>query len=65
MSERERLIVVCNKCLRASCWQDRFYCDEAWEPDTGTAEVPIKRLEELALESSHYWADNHRSTEDD
>jgi hypothetical protein len=49
----DKWITVCSECLRASCWQGEFYCDDYM--DAGIVE---KRRSELALlkrESPHYW----------
>ena len=51
----EETITVCSKCLRACCWHGIFYCDEAWEPDTGTVEKTREELEKLGLEHPDYW----------
>ena len=53
IDERTTLVTVCDKCLRASCWQGYFYCEEA--KNAGTVEKPIAELRKLELESSHYW----------
>ena len=49
----KRTDTVCAACLRASCWQGIFYCDEA--KDAGTVEKTRAELEALALESPDYW----------
>lgn len=54
MSE-ERLIRVCDKCLRASCWQGVFLCDEA--QGAGVISKTILELELLDLEHSDFWKD--------
>lgn len=46
-------ITVCSHCLKASCWQGVFYCDEY--KSAGTIEKPISELKSLNLESSDYW----------
>jgi hypothetical protein len=48
-------ITVCSACLRAACWHGIFYCDEAWEPTTGTVEKPRAELIRLKLEHPDYW----------
>ena len=35
-------ITVCDKCLRACCWQGNFMCDEA--DGAGTQEMTIEEL---------------------
>lgn len=47
-------VTVCDKCLRASCWQGDFYCDEA--RTAGTVEKHVSELTAMALESPHYWS---------
>lgn len=47
-------IIVCDKCLCASCWQGEFYCDAA--KTAGTREMTRAELEKLNLENSSYWA---------
>jgi len=48
----EELIVVCDKCLRASCWHGLFMCDES--QDAGTTEKTRKELIDLALEHTDH-----------
>ncbi len=48
-------VTVCSKCLRASCWQGFFFCEEA--KIAGTIEKTIDELKKLALEDSIYWKD--------
>jgi len=52
MSEKET-ITVCDKCLRACCWQGIFMCDDAH--DAGTTERTIEQLKKMRLESPDYW----------
>ncbi len=47
------LITVCGSCLRASCWQGEFYCDNF--KTANIVDLPVKRLRRLALESPDYW----------
>lgn len=46
-------ITVCSACLRASCWQGAFYCEQY--KTAGTVEKTREQLERLNLESPHYW----------
>lgn len=46
-------VTVCDQCLRASCWQGEFMCDEA--RSAGTIQKTRAELGTLGLESSHYW----------
>ncbi len=55
MNEK-RLVTVCDKCLRACCWQGIFMCDDA--RDAGTVEKPIEELTGLGLEHSDYWKES-------
>lgn len=49
----ERLITVCAACLRASCWQGEFYCEDARR--AGTIEMPVSALEAIDREHPYYW----------
>jgi hypothetical protein len=51
--EEDPLIIVCNACSRACCWQGIFMCDDA--QTAGNKPIPKSVLTELALESPHYW----------
>jgi len=46
-------ITVCDKCLRACCWQGILMCDESME--AGTTEKTISELKKLNLEHEDYW----------
>jgi hypothetical protein len=46
-------VTVCDACLKASCWQGEFMCDDA--RSAGTVEKTIKELKELNLEHYSYW----------
>ena len=45
-------VVVCDKCLRASCWHGMFMCEEA--KDAGTVERTRRELIALNRESTDY-----------
>lgn len=49
----KKLILVCDKCLRASCWHGFFMCDEA--KTAGLVEKTRKELRKLRREHSSYW----------
>lgn len=49
----EQLVTVCDQCLKASCWQGEFFCDDY--QTAGTFEVQVKVLRELAREHCSYW----------
>lgn len=53
---KERKITVCDKCLRACCWQGIFMCDDAYE--AGTTEKTISQLKKLKKEHSDYWEES-------
>lgn len=46
-------VTVCNKCLRASCWLGKFYCEEYLT--AGVVEKTKDELAKLDLEHPHYW----------
>lgn len=46
-------IVVCGKCLQASCWLGEFMCDES--KYAGTKTITVKELRKLNLENEEYW----------
>lgn len=48
-----RKVTVCSKCLRASCWQGHFYCDDS--RSAGTVEKTVDDLERLGREHPSYW----------
>ncbi len=47
------MITVCAACLRASCWQGKFLCEDYLT--AGTAEKTREELEALGLENPDYW----------
>lgn len=51
--DKKRKVVVCDACLRASCWQGFFYCEKYLT--AGTKELTIKKLEKLSREHPSYW----------
>jgi hypothetical protein len=51
---RDRLVTVCSACLRASCWQGKFMCDEA--QTASTRQMPVAELRQLKLEHPSYWS---------
>lgn len=48
-------IIVCDKCLKASCWYGDFMCEDA--KSAGTKRIKISDLIKLNLEDSYYWSD--------
>ena len=49
----EKEITVCDKCLRASCWQGFFMCDNSRQ--AGITTKTIAELKKLDLEHPSYW----------
>lgn len=49
----QELVTVCSKCLRASCFQGLFFCEDY--KTAGTLEKTVKELLELKLEHSDYF----------
>jgi hypothetical protein len=49
----ERIVIVCEACEQACCWQGKFMCDDARH--AGTAEKTIRELKILDLENPCYW----------
>lgn len=56
---RDRRVTVCSACLRAPCWQGRFYCFES--RDAGTVEKSAAELRALDREHPFYWTDEANS----
>ena len=50
---QENTVTVCAECLQASCWQGEFMCEKSRFAET--IEMTIEELEQLNLESEHYW----------
>ncbi len=53
MKQKDEKIIVCAKCLRASCWQGFNMCEKAREADI--IQKTRLELEKLNLEDSIYW----------
>jgi len=51
---RERLITVCDACLRASCWHMVFPCEDY--RTAGTAQKTTRELRKLNLEHPSYYS---------
>lgn len=49
----ERMITVCDRCFRASCWHGVWMCDEYLTG--GTVDKPMSELIELDLEHPNHW----------
>lgn len=54
-------VTVCSNCLRASCWQGYFYCDNALE--AGTREESRDRLAALDREHPDHWSEEEAGDE--
>lgn len=52
-----KLIEVCDKCHRASCWHGEFLCEES--AGAGTILKPVSELRLLALEHEKHWSDDN------
>jgi hypothetical protein len=52
-AEDDRLVTVCAACLRASCWQGKFYCQQY--RTAGTRRMHVSELRALDREHSFYW----------
>lgn len=51
-----RKITVCDACRCASCWQAKFFCDNAQM--AGTIDVPLATLMQERRENEEYWFTN-------
>ncbi len=49
----DKKVTVCDKCLRACCWQGDFMCEDA--ENAGTVDLHISTLTKLNKESTSYW----------
>lgn len=49
----DRMVTVCDRCFRASCWNGVWPCDEY--RTGGTVEKPMSELIELDLEHPDNW----------
>ena len=47
------LITVCDRCMRACCWQGVFFCDNYM--GAGTVEITRAKAKALGLEHPDYW----------
>lgn len=54
MKEKDRKVMVCDKCLKASCWYGEFMCDESQM--AGTTVRTVAELEALGYEHPSYWS---------
>lgn len=53
VNDRERKVLVCASCLRASCWHGEFFCEEYQSADV--IEKSVAELDALRREhADHY-----------
>lgn len=52
-NDDDRTVKVCASCLRASCWQDLFVCDDY--RTAGTVDKTVWELRKLDREHPNYW----------
>jgi hypothetical protein len=48
-------VLVCGKCLRASCWYGEFMCDDA--QSAGLKILQVNDLRKLDREHEDFWTD--------
>jgi hypothetical protein len=48
-------VLVCDQCLRASCWYGEFMCDAS--KDAGLMVATVDDLRKFAREHESYWSD--------
>lgn len=53
----KKIIEVCDKCKKASCWYGEFMCEE--NRNAGTKLVTISELKKLKYENEEYWSDEY------
>lgn len=46
-------VLVCSRCLRASCWYGELMCDDA--QSAGLVVIPVDELHKLHREHPSYW----------
>jgi hypothetical protein len=51
-----RPVTVCDACRCASCWQAKFFCDNA--KMAGTVDLPLGTLMQERRENESYWFTN-------
>lgn len=54
MKRRQRLITVCDACLRACCWHGVFFCEDY--QTAGTTKKTARELRALDLEHPSYYS---------
>lgn len=53
MKTPRKLVTVCSECLKASCWQGIFMCDNS--RNAGTVQKTKAELRKLNREHPSYW----------
>jgi len=54
----DKMVTVCDKCYRVSCWKGIFMCQEADFAET--IDLPLWILRKLNLEHPSYWERGER-----
>lgn len=49
----EEMILVCDSCFRACCWQGEFMCDHSY--GAGVAYLSVNTLKKIEAEHEQYW----------
>ncbi len=49
-----RVVTVCDKCFKASCWHGIFMCDDA--QTAGTVDKTVAQLRELNVENKDWYS---------
>jgi len=57
MMRRERLITVCDACLRACCWHGELFCEDY--QTAGTTKKTARELRKLNLEHPSNYSRRH------
>jgi hypothetical protein len=52
-ADDDRLVTVCEACLRAACWQAKFFCQEY--VTANSRRLPIRELRKLGREHPRFW----------
>jgi hypothetical protein len=50
-------VLVCDKCLKATCWYGEFMCDDS--VSAGLKIMKVGDLRKLGLEHEDYWSDEY------
>lgn len=55
LRDKQRLVTVCDACLKASCWRGLFLCDDYVH--AGTIDLSVSTLREIGREDPGYWTE--------